>query len=77
MKLSDNTEAMKAFHKWQHYLTVPQQDKLINACLHKDGDEFQILSGPDLTFDHAGFGTSIEGAVLDYVSAYIRTVGRA
>lgn len=64
-------EAMKAYNSLSHLLTEGQQRKLLLATVSRDGDEWCILSGPDLTFDRSGFGPTIADAVQDYVSIYI------
>lgn len=72
-KFSNCKEAIHAFNTWKVFLDYNQQDRLFNSHILKDGDEYQILSGSDLLFDHAGFGSTIAAAIEDYVHCYIRT----
>jgi hypothetical protein len=72
-KVCNSQEAMAAYRHWSHLLTDAQRSKLLSASLSKDGDGWCILSGSDLTFDRAGFGGTIEEAVRDYVSVFVRS----
>jgi hypothetical protein len=71
-RVSDSVEAMEEYGRWSHLLTEAQRSKLLRASLSRDGNQWCILSGSDLTFDRAGFGTTIAGAMRDYVSFYVR-----
>jgi len=63
-------EAMEEYNQSSHLLTEPQKSKLLSATISKDGNEWCILSGPDLTFDRSGFGITIADAIKDYMSIY-------
>jgi len=63
-------EAMREFRKWNGLLTDHQESKLLAATVTKDGNEWCILSGPDLAADRAGFGQTITDAMKDYISGY-------
>lgn len=65
-------EAIRAFEPWRGFLSEERIAKFERSTISKDGKEWCILSGPDLTRDRAGFGDSIEEAVRDFVSPYIR-----
>ncbi len=71
MQVKDSPEAMAELSKWQSRLTQQAQARLLQAELSKDGDEWCVLSGPDLAFDRAGFGPSIAEAVYDYLRGYL------
>lgn len=68
----ESPEAMAEYEKWQNQLEDVQKMQLLNATISLDGNEWCIMSGPDLTFDRAGFGKTIEAAMQDYVSVYIK-----
>lgn len=70
-KFADCSEAVEAFHLWKPFLTGAQQEKLYNARILEEAGEFQILSGPDLLLDHAGYGPTLTAAIEDYVHIYL------
>lgn len=72
LQIIESPEAMSEYDKWQHLLGETQKQRLLHATLSRDGDEWCILSGPDLTFDRAGFGSTVAAAMQDYVSVYVK-----
>jgi len=71
-RVCNSPEAMQEYSKWSHLLTDPQKSKLLFATVSQDGNEWCILSGPDMTFDRAGFGITVTDAIKDYLSVYIQ-----
>ena len=67
----NSEEAMDEFKKHSESLSEIQREKLLSSTLSKDGDDWCIFSGSDLTFDRSGFGITISDAVRDYVSVYL------
>jgi len=63
-------EAMEEYTRWDDLLTEAQKTKFLSSTLSKDGNEWCIFSGSNLTSDRAGFGSTITTAVQDYMSIY-------
>ncbi|MAS36091.1 MAG: hypothetical protein CL610_18935 [Anaerolineaceae bacterium] len=65
-------EAIRALEPWRALLSPEKISTFEQSTISRDGDEWCILSGPDLMWDRAGFGASIEEAVKDFIGPYLR-----